>query len=724
MSTHPALKRENLKKLPLKLRNIAYAACSESRTYEQLEAIYAYTWQSPPREIMASFLLVYYANLDPELIPDSHRDWDISPMSASESRDIRCATLAIDGVKLVLKTESPHALAPHLWLRVYPWFMFLHAHWDLHPERHVRSHIGFLAGVVSLAAAAGCTESKDPAGFNRVADSPGLWVAMGELWARSRELASVAPGADVEFASAMVSLMLKLYHDGQPSQKDANIRGVVDGVGGSYGHVAKAFLRQVKDIAQRQQESGLVPSPDLLADLCLPVMVMQNHLEGVGPGGGDALDTAEIFANPSTDEASLLWDALHRAPLVSALIRALGVVKQPHPVEPAHIVSWEVVARSGIICDVVMNPKNTAVVVRAGYLRAIAAYAPYAPYAKKKQKPGSLAIAARTMQDFLTQILAPGLHDPSVVSAIRQAVRGDRVLADLMSKPAFKTSALGMIWQRYSHIFDESAALLDTVEAKERVEKKACDNIQCGKIADASAFRRCICKAAYYCSKPCQARHWKFGGHRQVCRPESNGSNQSDELRLLPLASFRTSHRRFLRALVHRDYERHKVQIYTTQVKLLLLRGMHSHFFTLFNYVDPQSGGFPGIGVEATHFLDEANCTDGDTGPATLETLLRDARACPGIDAICLQAGIPGVSPPLLTVDSDASGMFQVHIAAIMDCESRFYVVVPLRSSSGKIFRELRRVAEVEGAEEWDDDRIGAEVRALLERCQDVEEIH
>lgn len=42
---------------------------------------------------------------------------------------------------------------------------------------------------------------------------------------------------------------------------------------------------------------------------------------------------------------------------------------------------------------------------------------------------------------------------------------------------------------------------------------------QCQKIEDKTKFKKCGgCQSQLYCSRECQAKHWKFGGHRQICK--------------------------------------------------------------------------------------------------------------------------------------------------------------------------------------------------------------
>ncbi|KLO16528.1 hypothetical protein SCHPADRAFT_995099 [Schizopora paradoxa] len=74
-----------------------------------------------------------------------------------------------------------------------------------------------------------------------------------------------------------------------------------------------------------------------------------------------------------------------------------------------------------------------------------------------------------------------------------------------------------------------------------------CD--QCKKAEDKSKLKLCAgCQGPYYCSKECQLKHWKFGGHREVCK------GMSDDMRE---GLGHREDRKFGAFLVARDVSRH-----------------------------------------------------------------------------------------------------------------------------------------------------------------------
>ncbi|KLO16531.1 hypothetical protein SCHPADRAFT_887741 [Schizopora paradoxa] len=73
---------------------------------------------------------------------------------------------------------------------------------------------------------------------------------------------------------------------------------------------------------------------------------------------------------------------------------------------------------------------------------------------------------------------------------------------------------------------------------------------QCQKKDDKGKFKKCAgCQTQHYCSKECQVKHWKFGGHREVCK------EMDDDMRG---GSGHHEGRMFLNFLTKLDVYRHK----------------------------------------------------------------------------------------------------------------------------------------------------------------------
>merc|ERR1712098_370097 len=92
---------------------------------------------------------------------------------------------------------------------------------------------------------------------------------------------------------------------------------------------------------------------------------------------------------------------------------------------------------------------------------------------------------------------------------------------------------LTKIWQISSNLGDKCGCFLK--DGEEKIEKlnvkgkwkggkkflKRCSNKFCGKIeAQPREFQKCArCGVVYYCSKNCQKKDWKKGGHKKRCKP-------------------------------------------------------------------------------------------------------------------------------------------------------------------------------------------------------------
>ncbi|KAJ6537661.1 hypothetical protein B0H19DRAFT_1316342 [Mycena capillaripes] len=155
----------------------------------------------------------------------------------------------------------------------------------------------------------------------------------------------------------------------------------------------------------------------------------------------------------------------------------------------------------------------------------------------------------------------------------------------------------------------------DRLEIKKRfdsgeyVARKACDNMEVtwfqnllyGKISNRTDFKCCAgCEYQYYCSKECQIRDWRTGHRKnsQHTRPPGKSYLNTQTVRVSssPIqtsdgwyadyldgpAYFTGRDRFFVRAIVARNYERHKEQIFLTRIVRMRHHGIR--VYTLFDY--------------------------------------------------------------------------------------------------------------------------------------------
>ncbi|KAF7324040.1 MYND-type domain-containing protein [Mycena kentingensis (nom. inval.)] len=107
-------------------------------------------------------------------------------------------------------------------------------------------------------------------------------------------------------------------------------------------------------------------------------------------------------------------------------------------------------------------------------------------------------------------------------------------------------------WQGFLGLAKDYFEILDSYEQGSLTKYRACDNLSCGAIREKHGLKRCAgCLTAYYCSKRCQKRAYRVGGHREDC--------DLLQIRRRELcADIGPKDRAFLRAILHNLYESRK----------------------------------------------------------------------------------------------------------------------------------------------------------------------
>ncbi|KAF7339165.1 MYND-type domain-containing protein [Mycena venus] len=162
------------------------------------------------------------------------------------------------------------------------------------------------------------------------------------------------------------------------------------------------------------------------------------------------------------------------------------------------------------------------------------------------------------------------------------------------SRDKFKMSPFYSRWREFANVTADRIAISNELEAGARVGMKACDNVQCGKMQEKTAFKRCSkCQYSYYCSRVCQQLDWTDGGHRTGC-----ASFRRNRLALSSIQRFTTRERTLMRAILHHDFEALKLDLYRQQV-LCLHANPGVDCFVFFDYtrgaVDATVAPPPGI---------------------------------------------------------------------------------------------------------------------------------
>ncbi|KAJ7635536.1 hypothetical protein DFH06DRAFT_1436089 [Mycena polygramma] len=214
--------------------------------------------------------------------------------------------------------------------------------------------------------------------------------------------------------------------------------------------------------------------------------------------------------------------------------------------------------------------------------------------------------------------------------------------------------------------------------SKRNVSRRACDNVECGRIQEKKEFRRCGgCRQLLYCSQNCQRLDWN-SGHRESCAWHLRRRKEF-------LLDDRPRAAAFMRALVHHAYKLTRLETYKILVEEWAIQP-DTAFFVLY---DSRSGGTTGTVHRASHMPpDEA-----------------DARYW----------------ADMVARESRSGGRMFLHVMRVREGAGERDWVIPLRSETSKIPDALKRIA-AEGAS-LDPKEVEERINKLLEE-DEVMEIH
>ncbi|KAF7331321.1 MYND-type domain-containing protein [Mycena kentingensis (nom. inval.)] len=674
MPIHPALKLDTLNGVSPYTKRLGLAACRAGRTYEDLNGFLVHAKSNFESNAMCPSLLpVFYDNLSS------------APSDDAIEEHLLCQTIALEGLAFIIHAASraiPGSVAIYLWLRAWPSFCFVREHWAIHPERDTRSYADFIAIAVILCEF--CVGN--PLAQGKIIGTPNLPQVLGEAWAL---LGDVQPGTFNGDVPAHFPYLVDSLRLG--SKK--NFPQLVEGAGGTIKHLARAF---------EGHASQLAAQCDSLSTQISHLISLVDEFDGVKDTSGATI----VPLGP-------LGASLRTSSFVKTITRILFDLTMYDPNRaPEHFELFDPMSNIDgakaclhILCRIFheTTEEHIPAALKAGLLQCIAIYAP-------------LADPSSRMETYLNQLASRAIPSSAtsrtVVRTLRAVFReGSEARKLMMSEPFLHCPLSGeQIGEDLVQLAQSRIVLLDLIEGESFVEKKACDNVTCGKIAPKAEFKRCVCETVHYCSEPCQRRDWKEGSHRLYCDLATgvrSGLGSWD----MP-----TRDRAFLRACTSQLYHSGKADILANHVRLLSERHasgapqdpLDENFAVFFNlFSNPPSV----LSISARRLQEYM---------ASSFTELPDWFRRAGIRAL---AG--GDSDPVLADEAYGQpGLLQLHVI-IFHLGGRGPVrIVPLRSSSPTIFDGVREIARRAAGQGWSEETIQEEVREMLARCGDVEEIH
>ncbi|KAJ7241143.1 hypothetical protein C8J57DRAFT_1561794 [Mycena rebaudengoi] len=148
----------------------------------------------------------------------------------------------------------------------------------------------------------------------------------------------------------------------------------------------------------------------------------------------------------------------------------------------------------------------------------------------------------------------------SILSPLKERLTEVREAA---KEEGFINSDIYSHWWSFVRLAETRIMIMEKYDSRAVVSLQGCDNVQCLQIRERRHFRRCaVCQTFYYCSKECQTRHWKSGGHRELCKSHATRHRERPE-------PYSPHDKSFMRALLHADWKSSQAQLYLGQASAL-----------------------------------------------------------------------------------------------------------------------------------------------------------
>ncbi|KAJ7055989.1 hypothetical protein C8F01DRAFT_1311955 [Mycena amicta] len=513
---HPDLRLDKLTRLPPDIRRIAKLAANGS--FENLVRLSTIKKEFPDAKKLLC-LPVYYALLDPALIPDVDDDEDINDppdeIRASLTRGF-AALQSIESYKMTL----PSSIYPALWPRLWTWMQALDRLCPFlgqpMPGTLWANRVHFLSTVSTFRA--------NDTARELVEATPGVWTMVAHLWrhcVRNDLFPRRFQGCKV--IDFFVGQLFRIEHP--PAE---HVSEMIDALGGTQTDLAHLAIQHLTVLSRPR------PSHD-------------HHIL-------NDINTIISFLAATSRRGLILRGPFLAAGITRALSRLsvfLCEIPIASPDAANHLrVMWDIV-RWAETENVLTNWIPRA--LKSGFIPVL--------WACTVRRPTPRASEEADFRQVLTRdLLAATVYR----CMLRQYAKAAAELArtaprDWHSSPFFRD------WRMYEVVAEERLKLLQQIESMKYQDMRGCDNADCGTIAPRKQFRRCgRCKRHRYCSSECQIVAWTKGRHHEFCRRMTQETFEDDRLK--------RRDRVFLRALLHYEYMRPETRrrIWTQQVMFFL----------------------------------------------------------------------------------------------------------------------------------------------------------
>ncbi|KAJ6513596.1 hypothetical protein C8R47DRAFT_1313762 [Mycena vitilis] len=489
--------------LPLRLRLLARGAAAGSS--KDLQRLRDLAKAVPASSQVALFLPVFYANLDPRLIPSTEQvdtlPWNdfIIPISN--------AVCSLDYLRILKPVPMDARLC--IWHRVWAWMQFIHIYRTcihrLETYSEPAIYEAFLTAANKLAQDDGIPQE--------LGDVPGFSVLLVHAW---KKFILAPDDASSSYGLREVCTVLCLYAKSTGSRPH-HLEEFIEGAGGSVSHLASLAVKHLDHHVTHPH----MRFPLFILQVSSVVMFLATNLED-DTAFQDALISHGSMAC-FVRVALVLAEGRH-GPGDEIMVAADGYLHRMLSYALSYLIIHLIEPRA---CGYMREA------VRAGLLRTIIASAIGCDATSNTQA------SLQTIVDLLKQYT---VHH-SVLSCLEPALRD---VEALQTTHGFTHSFLFLNWSSFWDLAHERIEMLKYSESADYVSLKACGALQCGVIHRKRDLMCCSsCQQQWYCSKRCQSADWK-DGHRESCALIVS-LNEPEALS--------TRDRSFLRALIDHDYK-------------------------------------------------------------------------------------------------------------------------------------------------------------------------
>ncbi|KAJ7761753.1 hypothetical protein B0H16DRAFT_1455955 [Mycena metata] len=618
-----SLRLSALSALPATTRNIATAAAGGS--LPELVSVWR-TLQGPnfPSRQKRLLLPVVYENLDVRGIPVAG-DLDAAEAAPGVRMSVIRALVARECVHGI--PDIPTNALSALWPRYWSWADFLHTYSAYVPWLVGPTHSDLFVGPTDAHIAARLVLFIDPfrlASPKRFSEifpaTPGFRAMVVRSWVTTLRTDDLEMKEYCQRISWTALRQLELCSAWDLSDPH-NLEEIIEGAGGTINDLASLIVDHTEWVLAH-------------------VPTTSEHLVDYLYGVFTLISEIETRANPVEQKSSTVL-----APLSASVLR-LGIIR---PAAIALLLSVRhrnpdllpTIDRCVLVVGRLLSSaegfQHLPEAINAGFLDAILLCVAQFP------------VLDAQMEVILTHILPASTVYYHMLGTMELALQQ---VQSLERSAKFRRSKIYGAWEEFKDLVTERLRVRDIFNAGEEYTlRKACDNLDCGRIERRGQFARCSdCNAAYYCSKECQKQDWKYGGHRESCSwYRSSYLSQHTPLDI--------RERDFLRALLY--YDSRGIRYHIQQVLF-----MHEHpdtpYYTVWNY-------FRGSHVHVSGIHDVEQLPEGLTGDP--QWVAHVGRAF------------------------KSDGRVDIHIVIISQGDVARFWIVPLRADRNDIHDGLSRIA-------------------------------